>query len=138
MLMQSKHLMPQENKKEPFYIVAEAYKNISDESFYLDDWKYVENYGIQKFPTSIDDSIIEMSPNLCDAIMFCNKEDAEKVAMRCTFKCNCGCVNKVGKLIEVRRSNRKEEGVTYGHIKSWYEDIEAKKNELLDKYTPLE
>ena len=74
MFMQSKHLMPQENKKEPFYIVAEVSKNISDGAFYLDDWKYVENYGIQKFPTSIDDSIIEMSPNLCDAIMFCNKK----------------------------------------------------------------
>ena len=132
MLMSSKHLMPYEDKKEPYYIVMELYKNDESKS-------YVKNYGTQKFPTSIDDSIIEMTPNLCDAIMFCRKEDAEKVAMKCTFKCNCGCIHHVGKLIKVTRSNRKEEGVTYGHIKNWDEGEDVKKHyfEVVFNYKEL-
>jgi len=112
MLMHSKYLIPLEDKKEPWYIVMTKNKK-SDRVI------YVKNYGVQKFATYIDDSIIEQTENLCDALMFCRKEDASKVASSCTFKCNCGCIDKVGKLIKVTKSGRTKDGVTYGESASW-------------------
>ncbi len=113
MLMLSKDLIPHEEKiKGPWYVVMTKNKK-SDEK------TYVRNFGIQKFPTSLDDAIIEQTENLCDAIMFCKKEDAKKVAGLCTFKCNCGACDRVGKLIKVTRSGREENGVTYGSCGSW-------------------
>jgi len=112
--MLSKNLIPFEERKSPWYVVFTKNKSNSD-----NERIYVKNFGVQKFPTSIDDSIIEQTKNLCDAIMFCRKEDAEKVAKLCTFKCSCGCVHRVGKLLKVTNSKRQEDGVTYGICGSW-------------------
>jgi len=122
MLMQSKHLIPMAEKNPPFYVVVEVDK--------CGTKRYVHHYGIEKFPTHLDDAIIEMTPNRCDAIMFCRKKDAEKVAQQCTFRCNCGCVIHVGKLIRVTRSNREKEGVTFGECLSW--DVLEHKQDFFD------
>lgn len=124
MLMLSKDLIPREDKNPPYYIVYTKDKHSNQITH------YVENFGVQKFPTYIDDSIIDQSENRCDAIMFCKKEDAEKVARLCTFKCNCGNSHRVGKIAEVTLSGRQKEGVTYGLHKTW--DILENKIDYFD------
>lgn len=116
MLMLSKHLVPIEQKisfmSQPFYIVFTENKNNIGK-----DRIYVKHFGLEKFPTILDDTIIEQTENIWDALKFLKKEDAIKVAGLCTFRCNCGCVDKVGKLIRMSYSGRMEDGVTYGEIK---------------------
>ena len=124
MLMQSKHLISQDKKKPPFYVVVQVDKKDGSKI-------YVKHYGVEKFPAHGDDSIVETTTNRCEALMLCRKKDAQKIAQLCTFKCNCGAIHHVGKLIRVTMSGRKKDGVTYGIIdKSW--DIMGNKEEFFD------
>ena len=113
MLISTVHLIPTLEKKFPCYIVMTQNKND------IKDKIYVQHYGTQRFPTFFDDAIITQTENIYEACWFCNKEDAMAIARTCTFRCNCGCIDKVGKLIKMLGwSDRSEDGYTYGLIKS--------------------
>ena len=109
MLKRSKHIMPAKDKKEPYYIVMGKDKNGKSDPY------YIKQYGICIFPTYLNDEISETTGNIWEAAMFCNKKDAIQIAKLCSFKCGCGCINRAGKLIRVTKSDRKKEGITYGH-----------------------
>jgi hypothetical protein len=138
MLQRSKHIIPAKAKKEPYYIVMQKDKN-GTRNF------YIKRYGLSIFPTYLSDDISETTESIWEAEMFCRKEDAIKLAKLCTFKCSCGCIHHVGKLIKVTRSDRKKDGVTYGYCdcrrpdykKDYFEtvwDVVEEKKEYSDNY----
>lgn len=111
MLMKSEHLIPQETKRFPCYIVMQ--KNIKPIGY---SPSYVKHYGIERYPTIYSDDITEMTEKIWESALFCRIEDAKEISKLCNFRCNCGCVERKGIILKVTRSGREENGVTYGYV----------------------
>ena len=112
MLKLSIHLIPKEEKTQPWYIVMQ-HNLESDKKF------YVKHFAVSRFPIALSDDIYETSENIWEAERFCKLNDAKEIAELCDFKCNfhrnCNHIH-VGRIFQLTYSGRKEENVTYGII----------------------
>lgn len=106
--MKRKDLIPFEQRKMPVYIVAQKDNHNKKHDY------FVKHYGVENYPTYLSDDITEMTENIWEAAMFCKKEDAQEVAKLCNFRCNCGCYDHSGILLEIAYSGREKDGITYG------------------------
>ena len=108
MLMETIHLLPINQKQPPWYIVMEHVIKPEGPS------RYVSRYGVSRVPVFPCDDITETTENIWEAAMFCNLEDAVKIKELCNFKCNCGCIEHIGKILQVTLSPQKIDGIHYG------------------------
>lgn len=109
MLCKMFNLIASDLKHGPYYIVGELHKN--------GNIFYIKHLAVNMHPCFPDDEILEQTNEIWEAQLFCRKEDAISVLKERTgFGCNCGACDKIGKIWEITRSNRKKDGITYGTV----------------------
>lgn len=124
MLGLGRHLIPQELKTTPVYVVGERRKDGAV--------RYVKHLAVSQYPTWLNDEVLEQTDLIEEAAKFCRREDAEIVAKeRCTGRCFCGDRVRVGVVLRLTISGREKDGVTCGvvdcakpgHDKEWFETM---------------
>jgi hypothetical protein len=108
MLVKCHDLIDISLKRGPYFIVGEMHK---DKTI-----SYIKHLAINCYPSFPDDEILEQTPDIWEAQLFCRELDALAVLKeRCGFGCNCGIHDSIGKIWKVTRSGREKEGITYGY-----------------------